>query len=71
MHSFVLFRLVWYQGIMTAGCIRDINPLNTEIILHDIQFVPRRERHVLRLVRLVGDGSAGKWLFVVRSVLDT
>jgi len=47
---------------------RDINPLNAEINLHDIQFVPRRERRVRRLVRLVGES---KWLLIVRSILDT
>jgi len=49
----------------------DMNLLNTEINLHDIQFVPRRERRVPRLVRPVGDRSASKWLFIIRSILDT
>ena len=53
-------------GIFT----RDNNPLNPKINLHDIQSVHRRERRVLRLIRPVGDRSAGKWLFIVRSILD-
>jgi len=39
---------------------RDISPLNTEINLYDIHFVPHRERRFLQLVRPAGDRSANK-----------
>ena len=73
MHSFRFVQTGLVSGNYDgAGGIytRDNNPLNPEINLHDIQFVHRRERRVLRLVRPVGDRSAGKWLFTVRSILD-
>jgi len=37
-----------------TNCLTLFNPMNTEINLHDIQFVPRRGRFVLQLARPFG-----------------
>ena len=52
MHSFSIVQTGLVSGNYdSAGGIRDPNPLNTEINVHDIQFVPRRELHVLRPIK--------------------
>jgi len=42
------------------------NPQKTVPYLRSIQFVPHRERCLLRLERQTGDRSIGKWLLIIR-----
>jgi len=37
-----------------TNCLTLFKPMNTEINIHDIQFVPRRGRFVLQLARTFG-----------------
>jgi hypothetical protein len=43
-----------------------INPQKIENYLRYVQFVPHRERRILRLERQIGDRIVGTWLLIVR-----
>jgi hypothetical protein len=43
-----------------------IDPQKTETYLLYVQFIPHRERRLLRIERQIGDHSMGTWLLVVR-----
>ena len=71
MHSFHIVETCLVSGNYDSGEGKSaINPLKTEKNLHAIQFEPHRE-HRVRVERPVGDRSVGKWLFIVRFVLNT
>ena len=66
MHGFgIVETSLVYENWKNGGDAYVVNPLKTKTNLHYIQFVPHRERRVLRLERPFGDHSVGKWLFVV------